>query len=310
MQVLEISNINKRYGPIHALKDLSLEINKGNVFGILGPNGSGKTTSLGIILGIIKADSGSYTWFGGQDEVQARKRIGAILETPNFYPYLDALENLKIIRRIKKCPDPDYIELLEMVGLAQRKHSNFNTFSLGMKQRLAIASTMIGDPDLLIFDEPTNGLDPKGIAEVRHTLLEIAQSGKSVIMASHILTEVEKICSHVAILQRGKLLATGPVGSIINKDRILEIGGEDLDKIQQALVTYPGINNTRILKEILELSVSEDFEPSELNRFLLNKGLVLSRLYLRPRRLEQEFLQLTNKTKKYVEPGNLGVGQV
>jgi len=202
MSVLSIKNLTKSYGKLTAVDGLNLEIEKGHIYGLLGPNGSGKTTTLGIILDILRPDDGTYEWFEGEYGDKARMKIGAILETPNFYPYLNASENLDIVRRIKRVSNVDYDELLEVVNLAHRKKSAFRTYSLGMKQRLAIAATMIGDPEVLIFDEPTNGLDPQGIAEVRNILSRIASMGNTVIMASHILDEVEKICDHVATKQR------------------------------------------------------------------------------------------------------------
>ena len=245
MSVLTIKNLSKSYGKIQALQDLSLEINEGEVYGILGPNGSGKTTTLGIILGILSADSGSYTWFDGKYGAGHRKRIGAILETPNFYPYKTAEDNLSIISHIKGVKTDNYDELLELVNLAHRKKSAFRTYSLGMKQRLAIEATMIGDPDVIIFDEPTNGLDPQGIAEVRQTLTKIADSGKTVIMASHILDEVEKICSHVAIIKNGHLLATGSVGSILSDDITVELQSEDMASLHSFVQTVPWISKSK-----------------------------------------------------------------
>ena len=220
MNVLQIQNLTKNYGAITAVNQLSLSIKSGEIYGLLGPNGSGKTTTLGMILGIIEPDSGTYNWFDGKDkEDDSRKRIGTLLETPNFYPYMNAMKNLEIVAHIKKAKDVPYQELLELVNLYHRRTHPFKNYSLGMKQRLAIAAAMIGNPDVLIFDEPTNGLDPQGIAEVRHTINKIAKQGKTIIMASHILDEVEKICSHVAIIKNGNLLATGTVGSIISNDK-------------------------------------------------------------------------------------------
>jgi ABC-2 type transport system ATP-binding protein len=200
MEVLAINNLSKSYGKVKALDNLNLKIEAGNVYGLLGPNGSGKTTTLGIILGILSSDTGSFKWFDGKYGDNPRKKIGSILETPNFYPYLTASENLEIVRRIKKADKSNFDHLLKKVDLYERRRSKFQTYSLGMKQRLAIASTLIGNPEVLIFDEPTNGLDPQGIAEVRSILKNIASEGKTVILASHILDEVEKICSHVAII--------------------------------------------------------------------------------------------------------------
>ena len=200
-KVLSVSALSKRYGSIRALDSFSLEVNQGEVYGILGPNGSGKTTTLGILLDVLKADSGTYSWFDGMPTVKARRQIGSILETPNFYPYLSARQNLAIACTIKEVGTSDIDRVLKEVNLYERRHDKFETYSLGMKQRLALASAMLGDPDVLILDEPTNGLDPLGIAEVRGLILQQAQKGATIIMASHILDEVEKTCSHVAVFK-------------------------------------------------------------------------------------------------------------
>jgi ABC-type multidrug transport system ATPase subunit len=241
MSVLQINQLSKSYGRIQAVKDLSLQIEAGSVYGILGPNGSGKTTTLGMILGIIHPDSGSYQWFDGRYGDQARRCVGALLETPNFYPYLSARDNLDIIAHIKKVPTTGLSSILEQVNLADRQHDVFRNYSLGMKQRLAIAASMVGDPDVLIFDEPTNGLDPQGIAEIRSIILDIAHTGKTIFMASHILDEVEKVCSHVAIIKQGKLLAAGSVGSIINNDITLELNSDQNELLLILLAKWPSI---------------------------------------------------------------------
>ncbi len=293
MSVLNIKNLSKSYGKIKALQDLSLEINKGEVYGILGPNGSGKTTTLGVILGILSADSGSYTWFNDQYGPGHRKRIGAILETPNFYPYKTAEDNLSIISHIKGVKTDNYDELLELVNLAHRKKSAFRTYSLGMKQRLAIAATMIGDPDVIIFDEPTNGLDPQGIAEVRQTLTEIAASGKTVIMASHILDEVEKICSHVAIIKNGSLLATGSVGSILSDEVTVELQAENMASLQTFVETLPWISKSKLVEDRIEALMENTHSVAEINKLAFDRGVVLTHLVARKQRLEEEFLEIT-----------------
>lgn len=293
MAVLEISNLTKRYGNITALNGLNLRIEEGQVFGLLGPNGSGKTTTLGIILGILAPDSGTFSWFGESMTSNPRKRIGAILETPNFYPYLNAQENLAIVSHIKKSKEGEFDEVLKLVNLYERRNSKFRTYSLGMKQRLAIAATMIGDPDVVIFDEPTNGLDPQGIAEVRSTLSRIASTGKTVIMASHILDEVEKICSHVAIIKKGNLLATGSVGSILSSDITLEIKSPKMMELTNFLSTrYPGKPLEQSdLFSIINLPDSVDL--AELSTDLFKEGIVLTHFAARKRRLEEEFLAIT-----------------
>ncbi len=294
MSVLSIKNLSKRYGKLKAVDGLNLEIEKGHIYGLLGPNGSGKTTTLGIILDILRPDDGTYEWFGGAHGENARLKIGAILETPNFYPYLNASENLDIVRRIKGVKDVKFDELLEMVNLAHRKKSAFRTYSLGMKQRLAIAATMIGDPEVLIFDEPTNGLDPQGIAEVRQILSDIASKGNTVIMASHILSEVEKICDHVAIIKNGKLLASGSIGAIISKDTTIEIDAIDRDRLLSVLVNHPLVKKMLPSKEWIECLIDEHASIDEFSRSLYQKGVIPTRIVARKRKLEEEFLQITS----------------
>lgn len=295
MSVLRINHLSKSYGKVKALNDLTITIEAGNVYGLLGPNGSGKTTTLGIILGILQQDSGDFEWFGGALGEKHRLKIGAILETPNFYPYLNADENLEIIRHIKNDTNADFDALLTLVNLKERRKSRFSTYSLGMKQRLAIAATLIGDPEVLIFDEPTNGLDPQGIAEVREILQKIARSGKTVIMASHILDEVEKICTHVAIIKKGQLLATGPVGSIINSDITVELAANDIDKLKTFLATLPFVKRLDIKGKILEILIDKDQDHSNINQMAFDNGIVLTHFVARKKRLETEFLEITSK---------------
>lgn len=293
MTVLEINNLTKQYGKITALNNLNLTIESGNVYGILGPNGSGKTTTLGIILGVLAQNSGTFRWFDGKYGENPRKHIGAILETPNFYPYLDASENLDIVRHIKGLPAQNYDEILKTVNLYERRKSKFRTYSLGMKQRLAIGATLIGSPEVVIFDEPTNGLDPEGIAEVREILKNVASSGKTVLMASHILDEVEKVCTHVAIIKKGNLLATGSVGSILTTDITIEIMATDVEKLKNILSDSTIVKNIFAQKDFLECTVDQTFDIADLSRMLTSKEITLTHLAARKRSLEQEFLQIT-----------------
>lgn len=293
MHVLNIKNLTKRYGNITAINRLNMQVEKGNIFGILGPNGSGKTTTLGIVLGITNKDAGEFTWFENRYGKATSLKIGALLETPNFYPYLNADQNLDIIAHIKKVDDSKHTELLELVNLRQRRKSNFRTYSLGMKQRLAIAAAMVGDPDVLIFDEPTNGLDPQGIAEVRDIITRIAQQGKTIIMASHILDEVEKVCSHVAIIKNGLMLAQGTVGSIISNDITIELAAPDLNQLRTILQPISDIHKIEEKNGQLILSVDNQFSTATLNQLAFDKGIVLTHLLARQKSLEAEFLELT-----------------
>jgi ABC-2 type transport system ATP-binding protein len=293
MPVLEINNLTKRYGKITALNNLSLTIEAGHVYGILGPNGSGKTTTLGIILGVLAQDDGSFSWFGDKYGANPRKEIGAILETPNFYPYLNAAENLDIVRVIKDLPPQNYDEILKIVNLYERRKSKFRTYSLGMKQRLAIGATLIGSPQVVIFDEPTNGLDPEGIAEVRTILQNVASSGKTVLMASHILDEVEKVCSHVAIIKNGNLLATGTVGSILSSDMTVEVMSTDAEKLRNVLQESSFVKKIYDHKDFLECAVDQSLDTATLSQHLHDKGVILTHLVSRKKRLEEEFLEIT-----------------
>ncbi|MCB0571021.1 MAG: ATP-binding cassette domain-containing protein [Phaeodactylibacter sp.] len=295
MSILSIQGLTKRYGKITAVEGLKLEVEKGMSFGILGPNGSGKTTTLGIILGIIHANSGQFQWFEGRYGNDHRRQIGALLETPNFYPYLNAVDNLRIIAHIKKTKEAHIDELLEMVNLYHRRHSPFRTYSLGMKQRLAIAAAMVGSPEVLIFDEPTNGLDPQGIAEVRQTLKNIADMGKTIIMASHILDEVEKVCSHVAIIKNGKLLASGTVGAIISDDIQVEVGAEHTAGLREVFAAYPPVRKMEERNGHLLLFLSEAVPASTLNKLAFEKGITLSHLRVARKSLESEFLDITSR---------------
>lgn len=294
--VLSISSLSKHYGRIHAVDSLSLEVQEGQVFGLLGPNGSGKTTALGMILSIILPDSGQFEWFEGRYGGNPRRRIGALLETPNFYPYLGALDNLKIIAHIKKVKDPDYEGVLELVRLRGRENDPFRTYSFGMKQRMAIAAALLGDPDVLIFDEPTNGLDPQGIAEVRETLLQIAGRGKTILVASHILDEVEKICSHVAIIKKGKLLAAGEVSSILSSDQWIEVDAVERDRLRALLASIPEILSVADKERYLLVTAKPGYDPAALNRLAFGQGIALTHLAARTKSLESKFLEITKES--------------
>lgn len=293
MATLRIHNLQKNYGPVKAVDQLSLELLPGQVMGLLGPNGSGKTTTLGILLDIIKKDGGTFQWFDGKLDPYPRRNIGALLETPNFYPYLNAEQNLAIIAQIKRKPQVDFSEILELINLSKRRKAPFNTYSLGMKQRLAIGAALVGNPEVLILDEPANGLDPQGIVEIRNTILEIAQSGKTILMASHILDEVEKTCSHVAIIKNGRLLATGPVGAVINNEVTIEVSCSDNEVLLDLLKQQEAIKNISQQGHLLILQVAEEFDSGKINELVFRNGITLQHLRVRQKSLEAEFLEIT-----------------
>ncbi|AWG25678.1 ABC transporter ATP-binding protein [Flavobacterium kingsejongi] len=291
--ILKIENLNKRFGAVHAVKNVSFEIKKGNVYGILGPNGSGKSTTLGIILNVVNKTSGSYSWFGGSMEThQALKKVGAIIERPNFYPYMTAYENLKLVCDIKQIPYSKAAEKLDVVGLLERKDSKFLTFSLGMKQRLAIASALLNDPEILILDEPTNGLDPQGIRQIRDIIKEIAATGTTILLASHLLDEVEKVCTHAVVLRKGEMLYFGSVDGMISNDGFFELQSEATDQMIAALQQHPAIEKTELLDGKVFVYTKSALEAAELNRYLFDKGIVLNHLIKRKTSLEEQFIQI------------------
>jgi ABC-2 type transport system ATP-binding protein len=295
MSILSIENIRKNYGNVQALKGVSFNVPKGTVFGILGPNGSGKTTMLGIIMDILKPTSGSYKLLGEVPNETHRSQIGTFLETPNFYHYLSAERNLKIAAAIKGRGAEDIPRVLEMVNLTQRKDSRFSTYSLGMKQRLAIASCLLGNPEVLILDEPTNGLDPVGIAEIRTLIKKLHQEGKTIIMASHLLDEVEKVCTHVAILKKGELVATGDVNEILANEDIVEVGAADMVKLKTCIQLLSGYTGVAEHPNMLQLHYPIGAVNLEtINQHCFNNGVVLNNLQLKKKSLESKFMELTN----------------
>ena len=292
--ILSIKNLNKRYGALQALKNVSFDIHKGNVYGILGPNGSGKSTTLGIVLNVVNKTSGKYSWFGGTMEThQALKKVGAIIERPNFYPYMTGKENLELVCKIKGINYAKVNEKLELVGLTHRQNSKFSTFSLGMKQRLAIASALLNDPEILILDEPTNGLDPQGIHQIRDIIKQIATKGTTILLASHLLDEVEKVCTHVLVLRKGEILYTGLVDGMSANEGFFELQADDMEHLIVVVKMHPTVKN--VVKEDGKVLVylKDNLEARELNRFLFEQNVVLSHLVKRKNSLEKQFLELT-----------------
>lgn len=293
--ILSLQQISKSYGRIHALKSVSFEVPVGSVFGILGPNGSGKTTLLGVVMDVLRPNTGKFDWFGQTPGEKQRRDIGTLLETPNFYHYLSARRNLEITASIKHKSWEDIDRVLKIVRLYERKESKFQTFSLGMKQRLAIASCLLGDPSVLVFDEPTNGLDPAGIAEIRQLIMDLARQGKTIILASHLLAEVEKVCTHVAILQQGVLIRSGEVKSVLSQETWLEIGSADLPRLREIAERLPGVKQILLSENHIQLY----FETSPpdagwLNRHCFEQGVLLNYLTLRKKSLESAFIELTD----------------
>ncbi len=293
--VLTTNQLTKHFGRIKAVNDLDLYIEPGQVFGILGPNGSGKTTTLGMMLGVIAPTSGSFSWFEAGDGHDLRKRVGAILEHPIFYPFHSAVHNLNIAAHIKDVRKPDIDRLLQMVGLYERRNDPFKTYSLGMKQRLAIAAALISDPDMLIFDEPTNGLDPQGIADIRTLIRTIADSGKTILLASHLLDEVQKVCTDFAVLRSGEKIFQGSVREVLEQHKRIEIWADDEETLRRTLSELPQVATIEKSGNKLVAELSDDLEPAVLNRILFDKGLTVSHLAAVSSSLEEQFLAILSE---------------
>jgi len=298
MPVIETHGLTKNYGKTRAVDGLDVVVERGQVFGFLGPNGSGKTTTIGMLLGIITPTRGSFRLFGADDRGElrrARRRVGATLEQPNFYPYLSCRDNLVLVARVKQAPEAEVDGVLATVGLADRAKTKFGKCSLGMKQRLALGATMLGDPDLLILDEPANGLDPEGMREIREIILRLADRGKTIFLSSHLLWEVERTCTHVAILRKGKIVKQAAVAEITEGGAALAaLRASDATALASVLNDYPAARGIEREGDLVRVEV-EDGDLSALNRWLGERGVHLSHLSLERRTLEDAFLESTGE---------------
>lgn len=295
--VLSVRGLTKNFGRICAVNQLNLEVKAGQVFGMLGPNGSGKTTTLGMLMGVTNPSAGDFSWFGEAPSHTIRKRIGAVLEHPIFYPYLSGQKNLELNATIKQADPANIAKVLEVVELTARKDDKYKTYSLGMKQRLAIASALVNDPEILILDEPTNGLDPMGIAEIRQIIKRIAADGKTIILASHLLDEVQKVCTHYAVLRKGHLVHSGPVDDVGKGEELVEVNAyhDDLGLILQK---FEGAKSVKKDGANYAVQMNDGFHSHDLNKFLFNNGIVVSYLATQKKSLEKQFLEILAENKK------------
>ncbi|MBL7857181.1 MAG: ATP-binding cassette domain-containing protein [Cyclobacteriaceae bacterium] len=289
--VLSIKGLTKNFGRLCAVNKLNLEVKRGQVFGMLGPNGSGKTTTLGMLMGVTNPTSGEFSWFGETPTHHLRKKIGAVLEHPIFYPYLSGQKNLELNALVKQCDARNIPNVLDLVELTDRRNDKYKTYSLGMKQRLAIASALLNDPTVLILDEPTNGLDPMGIAEIRELIKKIAANGKTIILASHLLDEVQKVCTHFAVLKRGNLIHTGPVNEVGQGEERVEVNAE-VENLNEVLRGFSGTATVQRENGFYEVTLRENFHGKDLNRFLFDQGITASHLVTRKKSLEKHFLEI------------------
>jgi ABC-type multidrug transport system ATPase subunit len=295
--VLEVTDLVKNFKKVQAVKSINMNLRKGEVLGLLGPNGSGKTTTLAMLLGILHPTKGSFSWFNNGTKDENRKRIGSLLETPNFYPYLNAYDNLKVIGIIKNVSNlTERIQsVLELVDLKERGKRPFRTYSLGMKQRLAVAGALLSNPDVLVLDEPTNGLDPQGIAEMRQLIIDIAKEGKTIILASHILAEVQIICSHVVILREGEMVYNGSMDSLLNQEQAFRLSSSNMDQLEKVLNSFPGVSIKERTEQDILVTCAEKTDGSLLNKHLVEQGIFVSELHAYQKNLETIFLEKLTK---------------
>ena len=292
--ILTIENLTKKFGKLTAVDNLSFSIEKGNVYGILGPNGSGKSTTLGIVLNVVNKTSGNFSWFGGDVSTHnALKKVGAIIERPNFYPYMTAKQNLELVCKIKGVATTQVQKTLDTVGLLDRQDDTFKGFSLSMKQRLAIASALLNTPEILILDEPTNGLDPQGIHQIRGIIQKIASQGTTILLASHLLDEVEKVCTHVVVLSKGKSLYVGRVEQMNASFGFVTLQCSDMPGLKKVLEESTSFENIKQDAAYLVANLTQEMDAAKLNAFLFEKGITLSHLVQRKESLEEKFLALT-----------------
>ena len=296
--ILEIDQLHKKYGGLTAVDHISFRIEKGHVYGILGPNGSGKSTTLGMVLNVVNPTSGTYKWFGGTVSTHdALKRIGAIIERPNFYPSMSAVQNLQLVCKIKGASPSRIDETLSLVGLLERKNSPFKTYSLGMKQRLAIASALLNEPEILILDEPTNGLDPQGIRAIRDIIKKIAEQGTTILLASHLLDEVEKVCTHVVVLRQGKMLYTGRVDEMNKNFGSVVLDAEDRDRLIYFINQQNDLGSYEVGMDGIEVTLTREPDLASLNKSAYEAGTVLTKILHKKQSLEDQFIELTKQNQ-------------
>jgi ABC-2 type transport system ATP-binding protein len=307
--IIKTNGLTKRFGStskgILAIDDLNIEVQRGNIFGFLGPNASGKTTTIGMLLGLIRPTSGSIELFGQdtkQDLPSLLQRTSSVLENSPFYPYLSGRNNLEVFARTIGGFDRERIdEILTSVSLKKRAKNKVKTYSLGMRQRLCIAMALFSDPELLILDEPTNGLDPEGIIEIRELIRSLGNEGKTIFLSSHLLHEVEQVCDHVAILNKGKVIALGPVKELLRRSRMLQMRVSDADAAVSMLKDIEWIKTIEMDEDkAIFIEAPEDKYP-DINELLVKNDIRVSEMTTSEDTLEDFFLEVIDEEKSTTE---------
>ena len=294
--VIQTNTLTKRYGRVLAVDQLSLQVPRGHVFGLLGPNGAGKTTVMGMLLGLVRPTSGGFSLLGADGvSMDALRRIGAIVETPAFYPYLSGRRNLAYFQGVMGRRDPHELDaLLDRVGLADRADDAFKTYSLGMKQRLGLAYALLGDPELLLLDEPTNGMDPAGMAEVRDLIRDLGSEGRTVLLSSHLLNEVEQVCDSVAIISKGRLVVQGDVADLLRPQEQVRLRTTDDAKALAILTAADAVEAAKAEDGALVVTIAHE-RSSELTALLSKAEVYVTEIAPLQVSLEQYFLDVTGE---------------
>jgi ABC-type multidrug transport system ATPase subunit len=291
--VVETRGLTKRYGDaILAVDGLDLRVRRGEVYGFLGPNGAGKTTTLRMLLGLVRPTSGRASILGAPPGTpQGLARIGAMVESPGFYPYLSGRDNLRVVARYAGVAEERVATVLGEVGLSARAGDRFSAYSTGMKQRLGLAAALLKDPNLLILDEPTNGLDPAGMAEMRNFIRSLGEDGRTVVLSSHLMGEVEHVSDRVGVIRGGSLVAEGTVEELRGRAG-LRVRAEPVAEAARLVAALPGVDKVTRVDGLLDVAVDTDRAP-QINHMLVDAGIAVSELYPQKTSLEDVFLELT-----------------
>ena len=296
MNAIETIDLTKRYGKRLAVDRLNLTVGKGEVFGFLGPNGAGKTTTIAMLLGLVRPTKGQAIVLGHdvqREPALALRRVGAMIEAPAFYPYLSGADNLRVLARAGGIPAARVKEVLETVELSDRARDKVATYSQGMKQRLAIAAALLPDPELIMLDEPTNGLDPAGTVEIRNLIRSLAAGGRTILLCSHLLHEVEQLCNRVAILKEGKLIAAGEVATLLRRGQgvRLRVQGNPEPAVHH-LRTLPWVSGVTVQEEAIIIDAPVE-RAAEINALLIRADIVVAEIGANHSSLEEFFLTVT-----------------
>ena len=296
---VETRRLTKRYGTLTAVDALDLEVRTGEVYGFLGPNGAGKTTTLRMILGLVRPTAGEVRLFGRAPGRPGHlSRVGALVEGPAFYPYLSGRDNLRVLARHAGVPGKRITVVLETVELADRAGDRYATYSLGMKQRLGVAAALLKDPRLVVLDEPTNGLDPAGMADMRVLVRRLGAAGCTVLLSSHLMTEVQELCDRVGVISGGRLVAESTVAEL-RGERTLRVVATPLDAAASIVASRWGADAVRVAEGGLDLAIAPE-QAAVVNAELVAAGVAVSELTARERSLEQAFFELTRKEDIHV----------